>query len=473
MTDSTDWGQSPRDVLRPSFARPLFALATMALLVSCTNDLLVARGGAGTGGSTAGGQASGGTSGSSGGSSSGGRCHSDPSDVPDCCLGGYGCYDGWFCDLSSCDCSPTDPCASGSGHPTCRSDPSGQPDCCHGGQGCYGNWFCDLSTCQCSASDPCAGSGGSGGGSSGGATGGGSSGGITVVVPTPTGSVGPRGGSVSRLLFGVVGDTRPANPDDTGNYPVAVAARIFQDIEDFSPRPEFVVSTGDYMFAQPGHGQAAPQASLYLQAAQSFSGQLFPAMGNHECTGYTDSNCGPGATDGVTENYTAFLTRILNQGAGVQSSTPYYQIAIGSNDPSAPWTAKLVFVAANAWDGKQAAWLDAALSSPTTYTFVVRHEPDYDDGECAGCSASDAILEAHPRTLLLTGHDHTYRWLPGSSELVVGIGGAQIPSGLYGYVICGQRGDGDIVCEELDWQSNGPSYPSATVVVTPSGQPAQ
>ncbi|MHB1845116.1 MAG: metallophosphoesterase family protein [Deltaproteobacteria bacterium] len=469
MTDRRPSGQL-RTGARAAMAalRPL-AIGMTTLFAACTNNLVVASGGA----SATGGNGPSSSGGNSGGTTSGGACHSDPSDTPDCCLHGDGCYDGWFCDLSSCQCSQGDPCAGSSGgSSSCRSDPSGVSDCCHGGQGCYGNWFCDLATCQCSPTDPCA-QGGTGGGASGGTTGGSTTGAITVVVPAPSGSVGPGGGSVSRLLFGVIGDTRPANPDDTGNYPVNVASRIFEDLQAFSPRPEFVIATGDYMFAQPGNGQAAPQATLYLQAAQNFQGQLFPAMGNHECTGYTASNCGPGSSDGVTENYTAFLTRLLNQGFGIQSPTPYYEIDVDSNDRTDPWTAKLVFIAANAWNPGQAAWLQSALARATTYTFVVRHEPDYDDGQCAGCSASDAIVKANPYTLLLTGHDHIYRWVSSSSELVVGIGGAQISSGLYGYVVCGQRSDDDIVCEQLDWQSNGPSYPSATIVVTPAGQPTQ
>ncbi len=296
---------------------------------------------------------------------------------------------------------------------------------------------------------------------------------------TPTGSVGPTGGKVSRLYFAVIGDTRPAEPDDTGDYPTNVIGTIFGDLAHLSPRPEFVISTGDYMFAQPGNGQAAPQAALYMQSAQDFPGQLFPALGNHECTGYTDSNCGSG-NDGVTENYQAFLTTILG-GAGLDETNTstlagneaYYSFEVDGSDPTNPWTAKFVFVAANAWDDGQADWLAQVLGKGTDYTFVVRHEPDYDNDQCVGCGASDTIIKKYPYTLLFAGHDHTYNWVPGSSELVVGIGGAQIASGLYGYVACAQRNDEDIVCEQFDWQSNLPSYENAQVVVTPTGQPAQ
>ena len=45
-----------------------------------------------------------------------------------------------------------------------------------------------------------------------------------------SGTVGPDGGTVSRLYFAVVGDTRPAVIDDTGHYPSAVINHIFQEI---------------------------------------------------------------------------------------------------------------------------------------------------------------------------------------------------------------------------------------------------
>src|SRR5579863_9892285 len=63
-----------------------------------------------------------------------------------------------------------------------------------------------------------------------------------------TGAVGPDGGSVSRLYFAVVGDTRPAAKDDTGGYPTAVISKIYMTMGAITPRPTFAVSTGDYQF---------------------------------------------------------------------------------------------------------------------------------------------------------------------------------------------------------------------------------
>jgi hypothetical protein len=79
------------------------------------------------------------------------------------------------------------------------------------------------------------------------------------------------------LVFAVVGDTRPAIPEDTANYPTDVITKIFQDIEQETPAPQFAVATGDYMFTF--LGQAQQQLDLYMKARSAFSGPLYAAMG--------------------------------------------------------------------------------------------------------------------------------------------------------------------------------------------------
>ncbi len=166
-------GASGRSEARGTRGRLGASLGAAALLVfACTNYLVVAPGDLGssssagattsTGGSTTGGTIGGTTTGGgTTGGSTGGSCRSDPSGVVDCCESGNGCYNGWFCDLSTCVCQPTDPCS------TCLSQPSGVPSCCHAGAGCYGGWFCNLSNCECQVDDPCAPTGGSSGGTTG------------------------------------------------------------------------------------------------------------------------------------------------------------------------------------------------------------------------------------------------------------------------------------------------------------------
>ncbi len=119
------------------------------------------------------------------------------------------------------------------------------------------------------------------------------------------------GGATSDLTFAIVGDTRPVSIDDTANYPTEIITKIYADLEEASPKPSFVVGTGDYQYASTSGGEQPAQIAKYMAARAGFSGPFYPAMGNHECTGYTDSNCGAGNPDGVTENLTAFESAML------------------------------------------------------------------------------------------------------------------------------------------------------------------
>ena len=249
-------------------------------------------------------------------------------------------------------------------------------------------------------------------------------------------------------MFAIVGDTRPANEDDTSGYPTDIIDKIYQDIEAENPRPSFAISTGDYMFASTDKSEQAAQVDKYMTARGAFSGELYPAMGNHECTGATDSNCGQGAKDGVTKNLTTFLTTMVPSGV----TSPYYVETVAATDNS--WTAKMVFVACNAWDSTQSAWLDQQLSMSTTYTFVVRHEGT-DALSQTPCSASQTVIDAHPLTLLIVGHTHTYHHYASDKEIVVGIGGAPLTSGTnYGYVIVSRNASGTLTATVYDYMTH-------------------
>ncbi len=331
---------------------------------------------------------------------------------------------------------------------------------CSGGScqanGCYGGWWCDTATSKCHA--PPANCGGSGSGGAGGGSSG--SGGGPV-----TGTVDGNGGTVSSLLFTVVGDTRPAVINDTAGYPSAIINKIYADIEALNPRPVFSVSTGDYVFATASGSLAAGQFDLYLAARQKFTGTFFPAMGNHECTGATASNCGAGSTDGITNNYTQFLSKLLGP---IGKSAPYYALHINAIDGT--WTSKFVFVAANAWSSAQASWLDSTLAQATTYTFVMRHESNTVT-QAPGVSPSNQIIAQHPYTLEIVGHTHTYGHSSGR-EIIIGNGGAPLTgSGNYGFGLLKQRSDGAIVVDMIDYQS-GASDPSFHFAVHPDGSPA-
>jgi hypothetical protein len=270
------------------------------------------------------------------------------------------------------------------------------------------------------------------------------------------------------LSFAIVGDTRPPNEDDTSGYPTAVISKIWQNIQAASPRPAFAITTGDYMFASPSHtpGTQMAQLNLYMGARNAFSNVVFPAMGNHECDGATADNCyacgsacnnvSGSCIGGVcqTPNFTAFQSKML---APIGESLPYYTINVKST--SNAWTAKFVFIACNMWSPTQASWLSSALSTPTTYTFVVRHEGTIaNTAPClsgTGSNNADTIIGQHPYTLLIAGHTHTYGYYASEKQVVVGNGGAPLSGSVnYGYVIARQQSNGSIQFTEYDYATN-------------------
>jgi hypothetical protein len=281
-----------------------------------------------------------------------------------------------------------------------------------------------------------------------------------------SGAVGAAGGKVSRLYFVVVGDTRPAYVDDTIGYPSAIITKIFQDVQSLEPVPLFGVSTGDYMFASTRGGQAGPQLDLYLRARAAFSGIMFPAMGNHECTGATASNCGSGNADGITDNYAQFLTKVLQP---LGQPKPYYSLEVDSS--SGAWTAKLVVVAANAWDDAQSRWLETTLARGTTYTFIVRHEPA-SANTAPGVGPGERIMAKYPYTLSIVGHSHTYA-RSGAKEIIIGTGGAPLTSSTadYGFGLVQQRADGTIQVDAVDYATMRRDA-AFTFAVRPDGSPA-
>jgi hypothetical protein len=252
--------------------------------------------------------------------------------------------------------------------------------------------------------------------------------------------------TTSDLRFAIIGDTRPAIPDDTPGYPKAIITKIWQDIENESPKPSFAVATGDYMFAFNLLGdQSNPQIDLYLGARAAFTNPVYYALGNHECNSTTGSNCGPGSANGMTTNYKAFLAKMM---APIGQTNPYY--AVRYDAPDGSWSAKFVMIAANAWNMDQQTWLASALAEETTYTFIVRHEPS--SASAPGVGPSDMLIAQHPYTLGLFGHTHTYRHDPKS--VVVGIGGAPLSGTTnYGYVIAARRADGAITFDAKDYMT--------------------
>lgn len=242
----------------------------------------------------------------------------------------------------------------------------------------------------------------------------------------------------ANLTFAIIGDTRPAVINDTAGYPTAVIKTIFRSLEALNPRPGFAVATGDYQFSSNGSTETASQLDKYIAARASFSNPEYPAMGNHECTGATKSNCGPGTVDGSTSIYKTYMSKML---APLGITTPYYSLLVTS--PNKAWSAKVVLIAANAWTSAQATWLANILSQPSTYTFIVRHESS-GANTAPGVTPSESIIAAHPYTMLIVGHTHTYKRV-SQKEVLLGNGGAPLTTGTaFGYGVVSRRSDGAI-----------------------------
>ena len=264
------------------------------------------------------------------------------------------------------------------------------------------------------------------------------------------------------LVFGVLGDTRPSSSTTSG-YPQNVKnviMSVFAGVQAQGNVP-FVVATGDYAFSSTAAGSAVPQYTDYMTARKQYSGTYLPTMGNHECNGFTNSNCPIGSFTGMTQDY---VNTILTPSTG--QASPYFSALYVANDGS--WTAKYVFVAANAWDSTQQTWLQNTLAVSTTYTFIVRHEP-FNDARAPGVTPSENLMassfSAGHLTLSLTGHTHLVQ-LPGGTqpygdsfgatqayEIIIGNGGAPLDAGpTYGYAIATRRASDGAIVVQL-WES--------------------
>jgi hypothetical protein len=310
-------------------------------------------------------------------------------------------------------------------------------------------------TTSCGGGSAGSGSGGSGGGGTGGSGGGGS----PPSLPAPT--LPPV--SMDNLVFGAFGDIRPANPNDTANYPDFIVGKIFAGLQ--SRGVTFAVDAGDhcFQFSISAGSYCHTQFVSHFMADKNanYSGMLIPTMGNHEGCGTnaaTAGNCTSWSSGLVHD----FLVDVVQPTTG-QSAYPYYSIAVYGS-----WgTAKFVHVAANAWTSAQNTWLTDTLNVATTYTFVIRHEPA-SDARAPGVTPSESLYSSHYNsgtlTLSITGHTHLIQ-LPGGTqpygdpygatqpyEIILGNAGAPLDAGpYYGFAVLTRRtSDGAIVTQAYE-----------------------
>jgi len=269
--------------------------------------------------------------------------------------------------------------------------------------------------------------------------------------------IGADGGTVSRLRFAVFGDARPPSPNDTANYPAAVVASVMSGIASLGP--QFVVGTGDYMFADDDTAVSA-QVGMLLAAEASVTVPFFHGLGNHECTGASASNCPNGDE---TPNMRAFRSMLAPGRAA-----PYYDFTVhtGLGD------AHFVITAPNAWGPAEQQWLQQALGQPARYTIVAAHEPAGEREAPGSVPIEDAIAARGGVTLRLYGHTHEYRRL-APNAVINGNAGAPLSSrrGTYGFALVEQRDDGNLVVTAYDVGT--PPMVHDSFVLAPDGTPSQ
>jgi hypothetical protein len=263
---------------------------------------------------------------------------------------------------------------------------------------------------------------------------------LSTTTVTASGPVGPGGGSVNLLHFGLSGDTRPPSCEDTANYPTTVINSISDSFQ--AAKAQFALDLGDHMYVCNNDlATAQAQMGIFVSATKRFSGTWFMTMGNHECWK------GPCLAGSTNANYVAFMDALAPI-----TQLPYYSFDVQTS----LGLATFVIVADNAWDNNQSAWLDQTLTTAdqrAKYTIVARHHPE-GDTSVATNPDSMAIIRQHKFSLFLTGHSHLYKHMTTDNgrDLVMGNSGAPLIAGgsFYGYAMVDQLPDGQLQLSVYD-----------------------
>lgn len=265
------------------------------------------------------------------------------------------------------------------------------------------------------------------------------------------------GGTVDLLDFAVFGDVRPPNQDETANYPRAVFTSVIDSIVSLSP--QFAVATGDYIFASTMREDIVnAQYDILLDAESHYHGHIFHALGNHECTGGTLSNCANGSE---TPNVVGFRHRLVGDQPAL-----YYDFTVHTSQGDAHF----IVTAPNAWTSSQDAWLTRMFAVQARYTFVVTHEPPTSPGVPTAVATIESAAASRPGgvTMRFFGHTHTSRRID-TNGLITGNAGAPLngTSDVYGFARIVQRPDGDILITQ--YEAGSPPMAMQSFVVHPDG----
>ena len=276
--------------------------------------------------------------------------------------------------------------------------------------------------------------------------------GVDVV---PTSPITARGGTVDLMHFGVFGDVRPPNENETASYPTAIVSQVFDGMTALNA--QFAVGTGDYMFANVASAVNAQLDALTGAQHTHFANHIFFAMGNHECTGGDASNCPSG---NETSNVMAFRSRLISD-----QSALWYDFTIHTSLGDAHF----IVTSENAWGTPQSTWFNTAMAARAMYTIVVAHEPPtaFTQGP-GGLPTETAIaMRTGGVSLRLYGHTHEYRRINPNGVVAGNAGATLSPTGVYGFVMVDQRRDGNLVVTA--YGLGRPPAPVESWVVTPGG----
>jgi hypothetical protein len=251
-----------------------------------------------------------------------------------------------------------------------------------------------------------------------------------ISLPDAGGPVTYQGGTVDLVKFSVFGDIRPAIFEFDNQYPDDIVRDIATQMN--ATGSQFALGVGDYMFSF-SKRSVNNQLDKLIAAERPFTKPIFHAMGNHECWGPTGVNC-PNYNE--TPNARLFMSRLFTF-----SRRPWYDFTVTTSKGDA----KFVLIAQNAWNDEQKQWLETTLARPSTYTFIVRHQPS-GTWTTPGLDECDQIVSAHPYTLLLVGHVHKYEKLR-ANNVMAGNGGAPLSGGDFGYVYIEQLASGGLKIE--------------------------
>ena len=277
--------------------------------------------------------------------------------------------------------------------------------------------------------------------------------------------IGPDGGTVTLLKFGVFGDSRPAHHNaSASDFPSAVVTEIVAGMT--AKRVQIIFGVGDWQecdqSAECSRGDLG--ALLAAEAAGGFKGTILNMMGNHDCaSGYDAAEC---PLENETENVSQYMQMVL---APVGKSHSYFDL----NVETSKGKAHFIVASPSAWSDNQQSWLNGVSAQPADYTFYLQHQPQADP-TCPGAKpAYDTMKAANPNTTLyMYGHVHEYKHYAGINEFIIGNGGAPSPP-WYGYAIVEQLSNGNIQVTVYQATGTGNDPQMDQWTVTPQGSLVQ